>query len=189
MSLDHILKNNENWANKKIELDKDYFKNLAKGQSPEILYIGCSDSRVAAEQLMGLEPGDVFIHRNVANQASPDDLNFMSVLNYAVVHLKVNHIVVCGHTSCGGVRAALTQEDLGILNPWIKKIKNVKDENLEKFNSLNELEAEKLLIELNVKKQCKNISEVEFVADAVKNRQLKIHSWVFDLSSGKILVL
>ena len=115
MDIKNIFKNNEKWISDKLSLDKDYFKNLSKTQNPELLYIGCSDSRVTAEDLMGAEPGEAFIHRNIANMVISIDLNVMSVLNYAVDHLKVKHIVVCGHYGCGGIKAAMESEDLGIL--------------------------------------------------------------------------
>ena len=125
MDIKQIFKNNEAWIKEKLKSDSNYFSELSIGQSPEILYIGCSDSRVTAEELMGLEPGDVFVHRNIANMIPNTDLNVMSVINYAVSHLKVNHIVVCGHYGCGGVQAAMQAADLGVLNPWLRNIRDV----------------------------------------------------------------
>ena len=125
MDIEQIFENNKNWINKQLNIDSDFFDKLGKGQSPELLYIGCSDSRVSAEELMGLEPGKVFVHRNIANMVPNTDLNSMSVINYAVMHLKVNYIVVCGHYGCGGVHAAMQQSDLGILNPWLRNIRDV----------------------------------------------------------------
>ena len=119
MEIDQIFKNNKKWVSEKLELNANYFENLASGQAPEYLYIGCSDSRVTAETMMGAEPGEIFVHRNIANLVPNTDLSVMSVINYAVVHLKVNHIVVCGHYNCGGVHAAMQTSDLGILNPWL----------------------------------------------------------------------
>jgi len=116
MDLDKVFENNQNWIKGKLALDTNYFEKLSKGQSPEILYIGCSDSRATAEEIMGAEPGEVFVHRNIANMVISIDLNVMSVLNYAVNQLKVKHVVVCGHYFCGGVKAAMTAQDLGILN-------------------------------------------------------------------------
>ena len=115
---DKIFENNEAWVAEKLAIDPRYFTNLSKGQAPEYLYIGCSDSRVTAEELMGVKPGEVFVHRNIANMVISIDLNVMSVLNYAVNQLKVKHIIVCGHYACGGVKAAMNSDDLGILNPW-----------------------------------------------------------------------
>lgn len=117
MNIKKIFENNENWITQKLAIDEHYFENLSKGQNPEILYIGCSDSRVTAEDLMGMQPGEVFVHRNIANMVISIDLNLMGVLNYAVNTLKVNHIVVCGHYFCGGVKAAMQAKDLGVLNP------------------------------------------------------------------------
>ncbi len=125
MKLDKVFKNNEAWIKDKLSTDERYFEELGKGQSPELLYIGCSDSRVTAEDLMGLGPGEVFVHRNIANMVISIDLNVMSVVNYAVDHLKVNHVVVCGHYACGGVKAAMQSADLGILNPWLRNIRDV----------------------------------------------------------------
>jgi carbonic anhydrase len=119
MDIEQIFKNNKEWVKGKLNLDPNYFKNLSKGQDPDILYIGCSDSRVTAEELMGVQPGDVFIHRNIANMVPNTDLNVLSVIDFAVRQLKVDHIVVCGHYNCGGVKAAMESEDLGILISWL----------------------------------------------------------------------
>jgi len=125
MNLDRVFQNNEVWIKEKLALDVNYFETLGKGQTPELLFIGCSDSRVTAEELMGLGPGEAFVHRNIANMVSGTDLNVMSVVEYAVVILKVNHVVVCGHYECGGVKAAMQSADLGILNPWLRNIRDV----------------------------------------------------------------
>ena len=122
MDVKKIFENNQKWVSEKLNIDENYFENLAKGQTPEFLYIGCSDSRVSAEDMMGANPGDIFVHRNIANVVSNLDLSSMSVINYAVKFLKVNHIVVCGHYYCGGVKAAMEPQDLGILNPWLRNI-------------------------------------------------------------------
>src|SRR5690349_20503507 len=116
MNVSEIFRNNERWVADKLALSKDYFKNLSKDQTPEFLYVGCSDSRVTAEELMGIEPGQAFVHRNIANMVASTDLNVMSVIHYAIEFLKVKQIVVCGHYNCGGVRAAMLSNDLGILN-------------------------------------------------------------------------
>lgn len=154
MDINQIFENNRKWIIKQLQIDKNYFEKLSKGQSPEFLYIGCSDSRVSAEELMGLEPGEVFVHRNIANMVPNTDLNSMSVINYAVVHLKVNHIVVCGHYGCGGVRAAMQQSDLGILNPWLRNIRDVYRIHQKTLDTItNEEEKYKKLVELNVQEQ------------------------------------
>jgi carbonic anhydrase len=137
MNFEQIIKNNEAWVAEKLALDPNYFVNLSKGQTPDTLYIGCSDSRVTAEDLMGAKPGEVFIHRNIANMVISIDLNVMSVLNYAVRHLKVNNIVVCGHYACGGVKAAMQSQDLGLLNPWLRNIRDVYRLHKEELNSIS----------------------------------------------------
>ena len=190
MDLQHIFENNKQWVKSKLELDKNYFKNLSKGQNPDVLYIGCSDSRVTAEELMGMDPGDVFVHRNIANMVPNTDLNSMSVINYAVVHLKVNHIVVCGHYYCGGVKAAMQSVDLGILNPWLRNIRDVYRIHKKELNAIeDEDEKYNRLVELNVQEQCINILKTAEVQTAYRTRNLKIHGWVFDIHSGKLIDL
>jgi carbonic anhydrase len=136
MDLSKIFENNEKWIQAKTADDPAYFENLNKGQKPNVLYIGCSDSRVTAEDLMGMQPGELFVHRNVANIVNAIDLNAQSVINYAVVHLEVNHIVVCGHYSCGGVKAAMDAKDLGILNPWLRNIRDVYRAHKDELNAI-----------------------------------------------------
>jgi carbonic anhydrase len=190
MDIPSVFKNNENWIAKKLEKDSDYFKNLAKGQNPDILYIGCSDSRVSAEDLMGVEPGDVFVHRNIANMIISIDLNAMSVLTYAVDYLKVDHVVICGHYQCGGVKAAMNAADLGILNPWLRNIRDVYRIHRNELNGIED-ESEKYdrLVELNVQEQCVNLLKTAVVQKAVRNRGMKIHGWVFDVGTGKLIDL
>ena len=190
MNLEGVFDNNKKWISDKLAIDSDYFDKLGKGQNPELLYIGCSDSRVTAEDLMGLGPGDVFVHRNIANMVSGTDLNVMSVVEYAVVHLKVNHVVVCGHYACGGVKAAMQSADLGILNPWLRKIRDVyRIHNTE----LNEIEDEEKkydrLVELNVQEQCVNLIKTAAIQKAYRERGLKVHGWVFDVHTGKLIDL
>ncbi|MFM2393884.1 MAG: hypothetical protein RLZZ546_1866 [Bacteroidota bacterium] len=190
MSLKTIFENNEKWANEKNEKDPHYFTNLSKGQNPEYLYIGCSDSRVTAEEIMGLKPGQIFVHRNIANMVISIDLNVMSVINYAVNHLKVNHIIVCGHYFCGGVKAAMQSEDLGILNPWLRNIRDVYRLHLDELNSIENLdERYNRLIELNVQEQCVNIIKTASVQKAHKERGLLVHGFIFDVHSGKLIDL
>ncbi|MBW4362607.1 carbonic anhydrase [Flavobacterium taihuense] len=190
MDIKQIFENNRKWIIKQLKTDKSYFEKLSKGQSPEFLYIGCSDSRVSAEELMGLEPGEVFVHRNIANMVPNTDLNSMSVINYAVVHLKVNHIVVCGHYGCGGVYAAMQQSDLGILNPWLRNIRDVYRLHRKVLDTItNEEEKYKKLIELNVQEQCINIIKTAEVQKAYNERDLKVSGWIFDIHSGKLIDL
>ena len=190
MDLDKVFENNEAWIKKQLATSKDYFENLGKGQSPELLYIGCSDSRVTAEDLMGLGPGEVFVHRNIANMISGNDLNAMSVVEYAVIHLKVNHVVVCGHYGCGGVKAALQSKDLGLLNGWLRNIRDVYRSHKLELNSI-ECEERKYdrLVELNVKEQCVNLIKTAAVQKAYRDRGLKVHGWVFDVHTGKLIDL
>lgn len=190
MDINKVFNNNKDWVKEKLQEDQDYFENLAKGQSPELLYIGCSDSRVSAEQLMGLNPGEVFVHRNVANVFSNLDVSAASVLNYAVAHLKVNHIVVCGHYYCGGVKAAMDSQDLGILNPWLRNIRDIFRIHKDELNAIEDEEARyKRLVELNVIEQCINVLKTEEVQLARKTRGLQVHAWVFDIKSGKLINL
>ncbi|MBJ2174042.1 carbonic anhydrase [Aureibaculum sp. A20] len=190
MNLDSIFDNNKQWIHNKLAVDNDYFTKLGSGQNPELLYIGCSDSRVAAEDLMGLEPGDVFVHRNIANMVISIDLNVMSVVNYAVDHLKVNHVVVCGHYACGGVKAAMQSADLGILNPWLRNIRDVYRIHKAELDGIKDEEKKyDKLVELNVQEQCINLIKTAAVQKAYRERDLKVHGWVFDIHTGKLIDL
>lgn len=190
MDFKKIFEKNEEWVRSKLSLDSDYFTKLSKSQSPEILYIGCSDSRVTAEEMLGAKPGEVFIHRNIANMVISIDLNVMSVINYAVRHLKVNHIVVCGHYECGGVKAAMLPKDLGILNPWLRNIRDVYRIHKNELNNIPDEHSKiKRLIELNVQEQCLNLIKTAAVQQAYKERGLTVHGWVFDIYTGKIIDL
>ena len=190
MNINQIFKNNEAWVNEKLGLDPDYFKNLSEGQKPEVLYIGCSDSRVTAEEIMGAKPGEAFILRNIANMVSNLDLSAMSVINYAVSHLKVNHIIVCGHYGCGGVKAAMQSQDLGILNPWLRNIRDVYRLHNQELNQLKtEEEKYRRLVELNVQEQCVNVIKTADVQIAYRNRNLTVHGWVMDMETGKLIDL
>ncbi len=190
MNIDQIFKNNQAWVNEKLGTDPDYFKNLADGQSPEILYIGCSDSRVTAEEIMGAKPGEAFVLRNIANMVSNLDLSAMSVINYSVNVLKVNHIVICGHYGCGGVKAAMQSKDLGILNPWLRNIRDVYRLHRDELNSIdNEEKKYRRLVELNVQEQCVNVIKTADVQLAARNRNLNVHGWVMDMETGKLIDL
>ncbi|MEN8765347.1 MAG: carbonic anhydrase [Wenyingzhuangia sp.] len=190
MEINNIFNNNYLWANEKLTVDSSYFSNLSKGQSPEILYIGCSDSRVAAEELMGLGPGEVFVHRNIANMVPNTDLSALSVIDYALTHLKVNHIVVCGHYYCGGVKAAMQPNDLGILNPWLRNIRDVYRTHQEELDAIeDEDEKYNRLIELNVQEQCINVIKTPQYQKAFSDRKVAVHGWVFDINSGKLINL
>ncbi|PKR79801.1 carbonic anhydrase [Brumimicrobium salinarum] len=190
MDISEIFENNRAWVTKKLNLDPNYFENLSQGQKPDVLYIGCSDSRVTAEELMGVAPGDAFVHRNIANMVPNTDLSSMSVIDYAVSHLEVEMIVVCGHYYCGGVKAAMESSDLGILNPWLRNIRDVYRLHDKELNAIeNEEERYKRLVELNVQEQCINVIKTAAVQKANKKRNIAVHGWVFDIHSGKLIDL
>jgi len=190
MNLDKVFKNNEEWIKDKLAGNPKYFEALGEGQNPELLFIGCSDSRVTAEELMGLGPGDVFVHRNIANMVISIDLNAMSVVNYAVKYLKVKHVVVCGHYACGGVKAAMQSADMGILNPWLRNIRDVYRMHKDELNAIeNQDDKYDRLVELNVKEQCVNLLKTAAVQKAHRDRGLQVHGWVFDIKTGKLIDL
>jgi carbonic anhydrase len=190
MNIKQIFDNNRKWIAEKLRVDEDYFKNMVHGQNPEILYIGCSDSRVSAEELMGLHPGEVFVHRNIANMVPNTDLSAMSVINYALTHLRVNHVVVCGHYYCAGVKAAMQSADLGILNPWLRNIRDVYRIHKNELNEIDDIEERyKRLVELNVQEQCINIIKTSDLQFAYKEREVTVHGWVFDIQSGRLIDL
>lgn len=188
--LKKIFENNKQWISEKLSIDPDYFEKLATGQQPEFLYIGCSDSRVTAEDLMGVQPGEVFIHRNIANLVNNVDLSVMSVINYAIRHLKVKHVVVCGHYNCGGVKAAMQPVDMGILNPWLRNIRDVYRTHRDELNAIEDEEKRyQRLVELNVQEQCVNLIKTAAVQEAYTERGLTVHGWVFDIHSGELIDL
>ncbi|WP_442846975.1 carbonic anhydrase [Leeuwenhoekiella sp. H156] len=190
MDIQKIFENNKEWVKQRLSTEPNYFKKLSEGQSPKILYIGCSDSRVSSEELMGVGPGDVFVHRNIANMVPNTDLNSMSVINYAVEHLKVEHVVVCGHYYCGGVKAAMQSADLGLLNPWLRNIRDVYRIHKDELNEIkDEEERYKKFVELNVQEQCVNVIKTADVQKAIRTRKLSVHGWVFDIHSGKLIDL
>ncbi|MBG0782475.1 MAG: carbonic anhydrase [Bacteroidales bacterium] len=191
VSYNEIFENNKKWVAKKKASNSEFFEKLSEGQDPDFLYIGCSDSRVTAEELMGAKPGEVFVHRNIANVVGNNDLNVMSVINYAVDYLKVKHIVVCGHYYCGGVKAAMQSKDFGILNPWLRNIRDVYRIHKTELNALEEADARyRRLIELNVVEQCLNVIKTAVVQKSyLKNNYPTVHGWVFDIQTGKLIDL
>lgn len=190
MKIEDIFKNNDAWITRKLAKDKSYFSKLSKDQKPEILYIGCSDSRVNAEKIMGIEYGEMFIHRNIGNLVSNLDLNVMAVINYAVRNLEVNHVIVCGHYYCGGVKAAMQSTDMGILNPWLRNIRDVYRLHKTELNAIENIDLRyNRLTELNVQEQCVNVLKTAVVQQAIKERNLTVHGWVFDMTTGKIIDL
>lgn len=185
MDINRIFSNNRAWAAKKIKRDADYFKHLSLGQYPEIFYIGCSDSRVTAEELMGVYPGEVFIYRNIANMIPNSDLSAQSAVSYAVTYLKVKHVVVCGHYHCGGVKAAMESSDLGLLNPWLRNIRDIYRLHRSELDAIEDLEKRyDRLVELNVQEQCVNVLKTADVQKAYKERHLTVRGWVFDIRTG-----
>lgn len=187
MDIKKIFENNKEWVKTKLNEDEKFFDKLGAGQNPNYLYIGCSDSRVTAEEMMGAGPGEIFVHRNIANMVISIDLNVMSVLNYAVEHLKVDHIIVCGHYGCGGVKAAMESQDLGILNPWLRNIRDVYRTHKTELNAIEDEDKRyERLVELNVQEQCINAIKTAAVQKANRERGLKVYGWVFDVHSGEL---
>ncbi|KAK0749779.1 carbonic anhydrase [Schizothecium vesticola] len=183
---DKVFEHNKAWAAEKCSKDPEFFAHLSAGQNPEYLWIGCSDSRIPAEQITGLEAGDVFVHRNIANLVCNTDLNAMSVITYAVEHLKVKHIVVCGHYGCGGVKAAMTPKDMGILNPWLRNIRDVYRLHEKELDAIADEETRyNRLVELNVMEQCRNVIKSASVQKSyAENKFPIVHGWVFGFHDG-----
>ncbi len=183
-----ILDNNKKWVEEKLAIDKDYFKDLAKGQEPPLLWIGCSDSRVPANEIIGAAPGEVFVHRNIANMVIHTDMNMLSVLDYAVNALKIKHIIVCGHYGCGGVKAAMGNDSIGIIDNWIRHIKDVyRHHKLYLDSILDEKERFNKFVELNVKEQVFDLAKTSIVQNAWRlGQELSLHGWVYGLNSGYV---
>ena len=187
---DRLLANNRVWAARKAAADPEFFSRLTSQQAPRYLWIGCSDSRVPANEIIGLDPGEVFVHRNVANLAPPQDTNYLSVLQYAVEVLKVQVIVVCGHYGCGGVRAAVSGERLGLIDHWLQPIRDVYDARSGELAALGGDDRLDRLCELNVIDQVRNVAQNPFVHDAWRRGQtLEIHGFVYGLKDGLLRLL
>jgi carbonic anhydrase len=190
MKIEEVFKNNKRWIAEKLNTSPSFFDEMGKGQNPEMLYIGCSDSRVTAEEVMGLGPGEVFVHRNIANMVISIDLNVMSVVEYAIEHLKVNHVVICGHYGCGGVKAAMQSADLGVLNPWLRNIRDVYRIHKKELDAITDEEKKyERLVELNVQEQCVNLIKTAAVQKAYRDRNLQVYGWVFDIHTGELVDL
>lgn len=186
-SYNKLIKGNEDWVESKLKLDKDYFNKLAKGQTPEFLWIGCSDSRVPANEITGTESGEIFVHRNIANQVIHSDTNMLSVLQYAVEYLHVKHVIVCGHYGCGGIKAAMATSHVGLVGRWLAYVKDIYQQNKQILDMVkSDEERENMMVELNVIEQVHNLAKTSFVQKAWKNTELEIHGWVYSLHSGKI---
>lgn len=181
-----LLENNRQWVASKLNENPDFFNNLANGQKPPLLWIGCADSRVPANQIIGAEPGEVFVHRNIANMVVHSDMNMLSVLDYAVNVLKVKHIIVCGHYGCGGVQAAMGTSSIGLIDNWIRHIKDVYRFHRDELDAINdEKERFDRFVELNVKEQVLDLARTSIVQAAWKNKQdLTVHGWVYAVGNG-----
>jgi carbonic anhydrase len=187
MTLKHLFENNRAWAERMVAQEPAFFDKLAHLQNPEYLWIGCSDSRVPANQITGLQPGEVFVHRNVANVVVHTDLNCLSVMQFAVDVLKVKHIIVCGHYGCGGVRAALTGERLGLIDNWLRHIQDVRDKHAGLLAPLAGEAAADRLCELNVIEQVVNVARTTILRDAWERGQaVTVHGWIYGLSNGQL---
>ncbi len=185
--VESLLENNRAWAAARVEADPDFFARLARQQAPEFLWIGCSDSRVPANQIVGLDPGQVFVHRNVANQAPPQDANYLSVLQFAVEVLKVKHVIVTGHYGCGGVMASVDGQRHGLIDHWLHPIRQIAHERRHELDALPAAERLDRLCELNVLQQVRNVASDVFVQDAWKRDQpLCVHGWIYALTSGLV---
>jgi carbonic anhydrase len=183
-----ILDNNKKWVEDQLAIDKEYFKDLAKGQQPPLLWIGCSDSRVPANEIIGAKPGEVFVHRNIANMVIHSDMNMLSVLDYAVNVLKVKHVIVCGHYGCGGVKAAMGNQSIGLIDNWIRHIKDVYRLHEDYLNSFeDEDERFNKFVEINAQEQVFDLAKTSIVQGAWRNGQdLTLHGWTYGLNSGYV---
>lgn len=185
-SLDHLFARNREWARQRVAAQPDFFLRLSRQQAPKYLWLGCSDSRVPANEILGLDPGEVFVHRNVANLAVHSDLNFLSVLQFAVEFLGVEHVIVTGHYGCGGVRASLADRQLGLVDHWLRHLRDINERHRELMDRTADPAArEDLLVELNVRTQVLNVARTPIVQDAWRQgRPLTVHGWVYRLLDG-----
>lgn len=183
-----LLENNKAWAENKLAQDPNYFSEQAKGQRPPVLWIGCSDSRVPANEIIGAGPGEVFVHRNIANVVTHADMNMLSVLDYAVTILKVRHVIICGHYGCGGVQAALNNKTFGLIDNWLRLIKDVYRFHEKKLDAIeNHQERFDKLVEYNIKEQVYNLAKTSIVQAAwINGHELWLHGWVYNISTGLV---
>ena len=186
--LDHLKASNRAWAKRKVAADSDFFKRLERQQAPEYLWIGCADSRVPANEIVDLDPGELFVHRNVANLAPPQDANYLSVLQFAVDVIKVKHIMVVGHYGCGGVHAAVDGQRRGLVDHWLHPIREIYQDNVQELEGIADERARlDRLCELNVMRQVRNVASDVFVEDAwARGQPLSVHGWVYSLSTGLV---
>lgn len=186
-SYERLLIGNKQWAKDKLKNNPDFFKNLIKGQNPEYLWIGCSDSRVPANEITNTQSGEIFVHRNIANVVVHTDMNLLSVLYFAVETLKVKHVIVCGHYGCGGVLAAMENKDHGFVNNWLRNIKEVYNKHAAELNAIEDkAKRADRLVELNVVEQVHNLAKTRIVQEHWKKRELEIHGWVYGVNDGII---
>ena len=183
-----LIENNKTWVAEQLQLDPNFFENLSKGQAPEYLWIGCSDSRVPAESITGTEPGEMFVHRNIANMIVHSDMNMLSVLSYAVEVLKVKHVIVCGHYGCGGVMAAMKNQQFGLIDNWLRHIKDVYRYHHKELDAIeDETLRARRFVEVNVQEQVHDLGKTSIVQNAWKrNQPLHLHGWVYDINDGLI---
>ena len=183
-----LLGNNKKWVVKKLKTNPEYFEDLAKGQTPEYLWIGCSDSRVPANEITGTNPGDIFVHRNIANMVVHSDMNLLSVLSYGVEVLKVKHVIVCGHYGCGGVLAAMGNKQYGLIDNWLRNIKDVYRLHQQELDSIkDETQRGRRLVELNVIEQVFDLTKTSIIQNAwSKGQPVHVHGWVYDIHDGII---
>lgn len=183
-----LIENNKKWVQSKLDLDPEYFEKLAKGQQPPLLWIGCADSRVPANEIIGAQPGEVFVHRNIANLVVHTDMNMLSVLDYAVNVLKVKHVIVCGHYNCGGVQAAMGNKSYGVIDNWIRHIKNTYRLHKDELDAIDD-ESRRFdrFVEINVSEQVFDLAKTSIVQNAWKNNQeLMLHGWVYSIKRGVV---
>lgn len=187
-SYSRLIENNKTWVSDQLKMDPAFFDKLSKGQSPEYLWIGCSDSRVPAESITGTEPGEMFVHRNIANMVVHSDMNLLSVLSYAVDVLKVKHIIVCGHYGCGGVLAAMKNQQFGLIDNWLRHIKDVYRYHHQELDAIeDETLRARRFVEVNVQEQVHDLGKTSIVQNAWKrNQPLHLHGWVYDIQDGMI---
>ena len=183
-----LIENNKTWVAEQLQLDPSFFENLSKGQTPEYLWIGCSDSRVPAESITGTDPGEMFVHRNIANMVVHSDMNMLSVLSYAVEVLKVKHVIVCGHYGCGGVMAAMKNQQFGLIDNWLRHIKDVYRYHHKELDAIeDETLRARRFVEVNVQEQVHDLGKTSIVQNAWKrNQPLHLHGWVYDIHDGLI---
>ncbi len=187
MSIERLFENNRRWTERKTSDDPDFFQRLASQQAPDYLWIGCSDSRVPANDIVGLDPGELFVHRNVANMVVASDLNLLSVLQYAVEILEVRHVIVCGHYGCGGIAAAVERVELGLIDNWLLPIKHIWLRHAEELDALDDDAHLDRLCELNVIQQAHNVAATTIVQDAwAEDRALSVHGWIYAIENGRL---